>query len=220
MADNDAIEAQGATRPAWADGPLLDALRRGDERVFASLIDQHTAAMLRLAMLYAPTRAIAEEAVQETWLGVVRGVDSFEGRSSLRTWIFRILVNQAKSSGLAERRHVPLAAETEGDADGQPVVDPVRFRGLPRGYWSSPPNYWDELPEDRLLATETFAVVERAVESLPPGQQAVFELRDLQHWTSAEVCEALDLTEGNQRVLLHRARARVRSAIEDYFDAH
>ncbi|MDP9402601.1 MAG: RNA polymerase sigma factor [Actinomycetota bacterium] len=218
MADDEAIAAQGDTPPGSADVSLLDALRRGDERAFESLIDEHTPAMLRLALLYAPTRAIAEEVVQETWLGVVRGLGSFEGRSSLRTWIFRILVNRAKSSGLAERRNVHLSTEAEDDADGGFVVDPARFGGPPRGYWSSPPNQWDELPEDRLLASETLAVVERAVEALPSGQQAVFELRDLRHWTSAEVCEALGLTETNQRVLLHRARARVRNAIEEYFD--
>jgi RNA polymerase sigma-70 factor (ECF subfamily) len=219
VADDEAIETPRKTPPASADGPLLDALRRGDEGAFESIIDEHTPALLRLARLYAPTQAVAEEAVQETWLGVVRGVDSFEGRSSLRTWIFRILVNQAKSSGVAERRHVQLAEEAEGDGEGPSDVDPGRFSGLPRGYWSSPPNYWDELPEDRLLAEETLEVIKRAAKSLSPGQQAVFELRDLQHWTAAEVCEVLGLSEGNQRVLLHRARSRVRSAIEEYFDA-
>lgn len=218
MADDEAIERQGQPRPASLEDALLDGLRRGDEVAFESLIDRHTPAMLRLALFYVPSLAIAEEVVQETWLGVVRGLGSFEGRSSLRTWIFRILINKAKASGVAERRTLPLAAEGDGDAEA-PSVDPSRFRGPPRGYWSSPPNYWDELPEDRLLAGETLAVIQRAMESLPAGQQAVFELRDLQQWTSAEVCEALGLSEGNQRVLLHRARTRVRSAIEEYFDA-
>ncbi len=218
MADDEAIERQGQPRPASLEDALLDGLRRGDEIAFESLIDRHTPAMLRLALFYVPNLAIAEEVVQETWLGVVRGLGSFEGRSSLRTWIFRILINKAKASGVAERRTLPLAAEGDGDAEA-PSVDPSRFRGPPRGYWSSPPNYWDELPEDRLLAGETLAVIQRAMESLPAGQQAVFELRDLQQWTSAEVCKALGLSEGNQRVLLHRARTRVRSAIEEYFDA-
>jgi RNA polymerase sigma-70 factor (ECF subfamily) len=218
MADDEAIERQGQPRPASLEDTLLDGLRSGDEAAFESLIDRHTPAMLRLALFYVPSLAIAEEVVQETWLGVVRGLGSFEGRSSLRTWIFRILINRAKASGVAERRTLPLAAEGDGDAEAH-SVDPSRFRGLPRGYWSSPPNYWDDLPEDRLLAAETLAVIQRAMKSLPAGQQAVFELRDLQQWTSAEVCEALDLSEGNQRVLLHRARARVRSAIEEYFDA-
>ncbi len=218
MADDEAIERQGQPRPASLEDALLDGLRRGDEIAFESLIDRHTPAMLRLALFYVPSLAIAEEVVQETWLGVVRGLGSFEGRSSLRTWIFRILINKAKASGVAERRTLPLAAEGDGDAEA-PSVDPSRFRDPPRGYWSSPPNYWDELPEDRLLAGETLAVIQRAMESLPAGQQAVFELRDLKQWTSAEVCEALGLSEGNQRVLLHRARTRVRSAIEEYFDA-
>ncbi len=218
MADDEAIERQGQPRPALLEDALLDGLRRGDEAAFESLIDRHTPAMLHLALFYVPSLAIAQEVVQETWLGVVRGLGSFEGRSSLRTWIFRILINKAKASGVAERRTLPLAAEGDGDAEA-PSVDPSRFRGPPRGYWSSPPNYWDELPEDRLLAGETLAVIQRAMESLPAGQQAVFELRDLQQWTSAEVCEALGLSEGNQRVLLHRARTRVRSAIEEYFDA-
>lgn len=218
MADDEAIERQGQPRPGSLEDALLDGLRRGDEVAFEALIDRLTPAMLRLALFYAPSLAIAEEVVQETWLGVVRGLGSFEGRSSLRTWILRILINKAKASGVAERRTLPLAAEGDGDAEAS-SVDPSRFRGPPRGYWSSPPNYWDELPEDRLLAGETLAVIQRAMESLPAGQQAVFELRDLQQWTSAEVCEALGLSEGNQRVLLHRARARVRSAIEEYFDA-
>jgi RNA polymerase sigma-70 factor (ECF subfamily) len=219
MGDDDATGAADATREVWGDGPLLDALRRGDDQAFEWLIEQHTPAMLRLALSYTATPASAEEVVQETWLAVVRGIDSFEGRSSLRTWIFRILVNKAKSSGLAERRNVPLSDQDEVIAGDPGTIDPARFRGPPRGYWSSPPSHWDELPEDRLLAGEALAVVGRAVRSLPPAQQAVFELRDLQHWTSGEVCETLGLTEANQRVLLHRARSRLRSAIEEYFDA-
>lgn len=217
--DEEVSKPEGAAGPACPEGPLLDALRRGDERAFEWLIDQQTATMLRLARRYTPSSAIAEEVVQETWLAVVRGLGSFEGRSSLRTWIFRILVNKAKSSGLAERRNAPMYDEGESEWDDGAVADAARLRGPPSGYWSLPPNLWDELPEDRLLASETLAVIERAVERLRPAQQAVFVLRDLQNWTSAEVCETLDLTEANQRVLLHRARARVRSAIEEYFDA-
>ena len=219
MAEDEATPPHAATAPPSAEGSLLDALRGGDERAFASLVDQHTPSMLRLARLYVPTRAIAEEVVQETWLAVVRGLDSFEERSSLRTWIFRILLNKAKSSGVAQRRNLPLDDLDGGEAEGPPVVDSARFAGRPRGYWSSPPNHWDELPEDRLLARETLAVVQRAMESLPRGQQAVFELRDLRHWTAAEVCEALEITAANQRVLLHRARARMRTAVEEYLDA-
>ncbi len=220
VADGEETRSHAATSQASAEGLLVDALRGGDERVFASLIDKHTSAMLRLALLYVPTRAVAEEVVQETWLAVMRGVASFEGRSSLRTWIFRILLNKAKSSGLAERRNLPLDdLDGGGEAEGPPVVDPARFTGLPRGYWSSPPSHWDELPEERLLARETLALVERAMASLPRSQRAVFELRDLQHWTAAEVCEALGITAANQRVLLHRARARMRTSVEEYLDA-
>jgi RNA polymerase sigma-70 factor (ECF subfamily) len=219
VADEEAVEPRPVAPPVPNDGSLLDALRGGDERAFESLIGRHTPAMLRLALVYAPTPAVAEEVVQETWLAVVRGLDSFEGRSSLRTWIFGILVNKAKASGVAERRTVAMSAQAEVDADAPPVVAPARFVGPPRGYWSSPPNHWDELPEDRLLASETLAVVERAVASLPRGQRAVFELRDLEQWSAAEVCEALGLTDANQRVLLHRARARVRTALEEYFGA-
>ncbi len=219
MAEDEATPPHAAKAPPSAEGSLLDTLRGGDERAFASLVDQHTPAMLRLARLYVPTRSIAEEVVQETWLAVVRGLDSFEERSSLRTWIFRILLNKAKSSGVGQRRNLPLDDLDGGEAEGPPVVDPARFAGRPRGYWSSPPNHWDELPEDRLLARETLALVQRAMESLPRGQQAVFELRDLRHWSSGEVCEALGITAANQRVLLHRARARMRTAVEEYLDA-
>ncbi len=219
VADGEPVKAQDATRPALAEVAVLERLRGGDERAFESLIDQHTPAMLRLALLYVPTRAVAEEVVQETWLAVVRGIGSFQARSSLRTWIFRILVNKAKSSGMGEPQNLPLGDEAEGDEAERSVVNPARFSRPPRGYWSSPPNHWDELPEDRLLARETMAFIERAIETLPRGQQAVFKLRDVEHWTSAEVCEALGLTVANQRVLLHRARARMRTAIEEYFDA-
>lgn len=219
MADDEGTRPHAATPPASQERLLVDALRGGDERVFASLVDKHTSAMLRLALLYVPTLAVAEEVVQETWLAVLRGVDSFEERSSLRTWIFRILLNKAKSSGMAERRNLPLDDLDGGDAEGPPVVDPTRFTGLPRGYWSSPPNHWDELPEEQLLARETLALVERAMERLPRGQRAVFELRDLQHWTAAEVCKALGITAANQRVLLHRARGRMRTSVEEYLDA-
>ena len=215
VAEERGPSTEAAPRRGPTPDPIVVAMRQGDERVFASLVDQESPAMLRLASLYAPSRAIAEEVVQETWLAVIGGLDSFEGRSSLRTWIYRILVNRAKSSGTSQRRTVSLLAEAE--AAGPPAVDPARFEGPPLEHWCSPPNKWDELPEGRLLATETLAVIERAMERLPPGQQAVFELRDLRHWTAAEVCDVLELTDGNQRVLLHRARARMRTAIEEYF---
>ena len=165
--------------------------------------------------MYVPSRAVAEEVVQETWLAVIRGIDSFEGRSSLKTWLFRILSNRAKTRGAREARTIAMSA-LAGD---EHAVDPDRF--LPAdhaeapGWWSSYPTAW---PEERLLAGEVRDVIEEAVEDLPEGQRAVIALRDIEGWSSDETCDALGITAGNQRVLLHRARSRVRSALEEYMD--
>ncbi len=171
-------------------------------------------------MLYTPTRAVAEDVVQETWLGVLQGLDRFEGRSSLKTWIFRILTNRAKTRGTRERRSIPFSSFADPSADGpEPAVDPSRFHGeddrWPHG-WASPPTSWDEVPEDRLLSSETLGKVAEAIASLSGAQREVITLRDVEGWTSAEVCNHLGLSETNQRVLLHRARAKVRSALEEY----
>lgn len=176
--------------------------------------------MLRVALGYVRSRAVAEEVVQEAWLGVLNGLDRFEGRSSVKTWVYRILANTAKTRGERESRTVPfLALELAGD--DQPV-DAERFLDAqhPRwpGHWASPPQRWDEIPEQRLLGTETRAELEAAVAGLPPGQRIVLSLRDIEGWSAAEVCEALDLTETNQRVLLHRARSAVRKELEKYLD--
>lgn len=176
--------------------------------------------MLRLARTYVSSTAVAEEVVQEAWLGVVQGIDRFEGRSSLRTWIYRILVNTAKTRGAREGRSVPFAS-LAGD-EGEPSVDPDRF--LPAdhdrfpGHWSSFPPSFDDVPEERLLSGETLDHVRRVIDELPPAQAQVIRLRDVQGWTSQEVCNALELTETNQRVLLHRARTKVRAALERYLD--
>jgi RNA polymerase sigma-70 factor, ECF subfamily len=173
-------------------------------------------------MAYVPSRAVAEEMVQETWLGVMRGLDRFEGRSSLKTWIFRILTNIAISGGSRERRSVPFSALADADDAGGPSVDPDRFLAPDHdrypGHWALAPTRW-ATPEERLLAGETRGVILAAIEQLPPAQRAVIALRDVEGWPSEDVCAALELSEGNQRVLLHRARTRVRSALERYHGA-
>lgn len=181
------------------------------------LVDQLQPAMLRVARMYVSTTAVAEEVVGDAWLGVLRGLQSFEGRSSLRTWIFRILTNIAKTRGQREGRSLPFASLAGDDLDA-PAVDPSRFDPPdgPRGRWSTLPDDWSDIPEERLVGRETLDVVGRAIASLPPMQAEVIRLRDALGWTSEEVRNALDLTETNQRVLLHRARAKVRGALEGY----
>jgi RNA polymerase sigma-70 factor (ECF subfamily) len=204
-----------------ADRRQLELLRAGDEAAFVSLITNHHAAMVRLAMVYVPSRAVAEEVVQETWLGVLQGLDRFEGRSSLKTWIFRILTNRAMTRGQREHRTVPFSALFDAGAEPpEPSVDPTRFRTQAEqwpGHWAQPPQHWD-VPEERLLAGETLAVIGEAIDGLPASQREVIILRDIHSWTSREVCNSLGITETNQRVLLHRARAKVRRRLEQYFD--
>jgi len=200
----------------------LEALRNGDERAFASLVDRYYGSLLRLAMAYVPSRAVAEEVVQETWVGVLEGLSRFEGRSSLKTWIFRILTNRAKTRGQRERRYEPMGLGGDsGDNPEGPPVDPDRF--LKSGYfvdhWVSQPNAWeDETPERLLLSKETRAQIEKAIEALPPTQRQVITLRDIEEVSSQEVCNILDITETNQRVLLHRARSKVRRTLEPYME--
>ena len=200
---------------APSERALVESLRAGDETAFRMLVEELTPAMLRLARLYVSSAAVAEDVVQEAWLGVLRGIDRFEGRSSLKTWIFRILTNTAKTRGVREARSVPfsaLAAEDEG-----PSVDPDRFLGddtrFP-GHWASPPRRWEGA--ESLLALETLAVIEREIAKLPPAQAAVITMRDIEGLDSEEVRNVLDISETNQRVLLHRARSRVRRALEEY----
>ncbi len=201
---------------------LRSALLAGDEAAFAELTRRYHSALLRLAMVYVHNRSVAEEVVQETWLGVLRGIDRFERRSSLKTWIFRILTNKAKTRAERERRTIPFSALGSVERAGEPAVDPARFLDAahPRwpGHWASPPQSWDEIPERRLLAKETLATIDAAIEGLPPVQRQVITLRDVAGCTAAEVCELLELSEVNQRVLLHRARSQVRAALERYLD--
>ena len=177
---------------------------------------EYGAGMLRVAMMYVSSRAVAEEVVQEAWLGVLKGIGRFEGRSSLKTWLFRIVANTAKTRGMRESRSIPFSSLGD-DASDEPTVDPERFLGSGErfpGHWAVPPQAW--APEGRLLSQEALAVIEREIDRLPPAQRAVITMRDVQGFTSEEVCNALDVTETNQRVLLHRARARVRAALEEY----
>ena len=179
------------------------------------------ASLLRLARSYVADRAVAEEVVQETWLGVIRGIEKFEGRSSLKTWIYRILTNTAKKRGVRERRTVPFSALLSAGDSEDGVVDADRFLpdgNLWAGHWASPPSSWSSGPEERLLAGEARELIEATIATLPDSQRQVITLRDVDGWSSEEVCNVLDLSEVNQRVLLHRARAKVRQALEDYFD--
>lgn len=208
--------------PAASDDHLLASLRAGDESAFAELLDRYHAPMLRVAALYVGDRAVAEEVAQETWLGVLRGVGGFEGRSSFKTWLFRILTNQAKRRGAREGRSVPFSALARAEAGGpDPAVEPERF--LPpgdewAGHWASGLYDWQETPEERLVAREAHQVAERAIAGLPPAQREVITLRDVEGWSADEVCRGLELSEANQRVLLHRARSKVRRALELYME--
>jgi RNA polymerase sigma-70 factor (ECF subfamily) len=199
------------------DAQLVRSLRAGDERAFAALVEEHGPTMLRVARLYVRERSVAEEVVQEAWVGLLRGIERFEGRSSLRTWLFRIVTNVAKTRALREARSVPFSALAEAEDEG-PSVPPERFRGLDdrwAGHWASPPAEWAR-PDEALLSAETRGVIARAIEALPQSQREVVTLRDVAGWSAEEVCNALELTETNQRVLLHRARTKVREALDDY----
>jgi len=203
-----------------AEERLLRSLREGEEQAFAELVSTFTPALLRVARIYVRDRAVAEEVVQETWLSVLRGIDRFEGRASFRTWLFRILTNVAKTRAGREGRTVPfsaLARQTEDEES--PSVAPDRFSPATDrwgGHWASPPSQWD-LPESRLLSSELRMRIGEAIESLPATQRTVISLRDVEGWSAEEVCNVLELSETNQRVLLHRARSKVRRELEDYF---
>jgi RNA polymerase sigma-70 factor (ECF subfamily) len=184
---------------------LVEALRNRDEQAFEQLIRMYQSALVRVAQMYVSSRAIAEDVVQESWLAVLNGIDRFEGRSSLKTWIFRIVANRAKTRGQREARSRPFSA-----LESEASVDPGRFV---EGQWSAPPESW---PEERLLGAETLRVIGDAIEALPPSQRAVITLRDVQGWSAEEVRNARELSETNERVLLHRARAKVRAALEAY----
>jgi RNA polymerase sigma-70 factor (ECF subfamily) len=200
---------------------LIEQLRNGNEAAFVSLVDRYATAMLRLAMVYVKTWMVAEEVVQETWMAVLEGLNRFEGRSSLKTWIFHILTNCAKTRAQREGRSIPFSSLPDIDTDhAEAAVELDRF--LPAdhqwaGHWVSFPSNWEEMPEERLLSQETRACLDRAIEALPPSQREIILLRDIEGWTSDETCCVLGISEGNQRVLLHRARSKVRGVLEKYF---
>ena len=200
---------------------LIEQLRNGNEDAFVALIDRYANAMLRLAMVYVRALAVAEEVVQETWVGILEGLGRFEGRSSLKTWLFRILTNRAISRAQREGRSIPFSSLEAIDTDhAEPAVDPGQF--LPAdhrwsGHWVSFPSNWQEMPEERLLSQETRAHLEEAINALPPSQREIIILRDIEGWTSVEICGFLGISEVNQRVLLHRARSKVRTVLEKYF---
>ena len=203
---------------------LLGLLRAGDRNAFAELVDTWSPMLLRVALLHVSTRASAEEVVQDTWLAVIGQLDRFEGRSSLRTWVFRILENQARSRGVRESRAVPWSSAfgDGGAEDGGPTVDPSRFRG-PDDRWpggwtmAGRPTPWDPPPEDAAVAAEVRRELRTALDELPDRQRTVVELRDVHGLTSDEVCNRLGLSPGNQRILLHRGRARLRARLEDVY---
>jgi RNA polymerase sigma-70 factor (ECF subfamily) len=203
------------------DAGLVARLRAGDQVAFAEVVDKWSPVMLRIARTYVASAASAEDAVQDAWLGVVHGLARFEGRSSLRTWVFTILVNRAKTRGAREARIVPWSQLGSDDAGG-PTVDPDRFRGPEDDYpghwtWLGAPQRWDGHPERGVLAGEVMALLEQALETLPPRQRLVVTLRDIQELSAEEACAVLDVTLENQRVLLHRGRAALRTILEDYY---
>ena len=204
--------------PSVEERRLVDALRAGDERAFTKLVQEYGPAMLRVARMFVSSRAVAEEVVQEAWLGVLKGLGRFEGRSSLKTWIFRILTNTAKTRAVREGRSIPFSALASDD-DESGGVEPDRFLGddtrFP-GHWALPPQRWDAAPEGRLLADETLELIEREIAKLPPNQAIVVTMRDVEGFDAEDVRNVLDISETNQRVLLHRARSKLRQALEEY----
>lgn len=216
-------DTDGSTEVAGRDRELAVALLAGDEALFSELVDKWSPAMLRLAQLHVSSRAAAEDVVQEAWIEALKGLHRFEGRSTLRTWVFRILLNLARRRGARDHRMVPFSALSPAEGPSGPsgpTVDPERFQGPGEthpGGWRRFPSPWpDPSPEDALLGAEIREAVTSALGRLPARQRLVMELRDVHGYDPDEVCEMLDLTPGNQRVLLHRARALVRAEIERY----
>lgn len=203
------------------EGALIASLREGNEDAFTALVERYHGAMIRVARGFVRDEATAEEVVQEAWLGVLNGVGTFEGRSSLKSWIFAIVVNRAKSRGTREARSTPFSALAANEATGsEPAVSPERFLDAMAqwpGHWAQPPASWGENPEARVMRTETISQLVRALDELPPAQRTVISLRDVAGHDAATICNTLGITETNMRVLLHRARSKVRGALERYF---
>ena len=214
--ESGASESSGLAAAAERE---LAALRAGDEAAFLALVNRNHRAMVRVALMYVRSRASAEEVVQDTWLGVLKGLHLFAGRSSLKSWILRILVNCAKARGAREGRSVPMSALADSGTEEGPSVPADRFRGDDErypGHWSDPPEPW---PDAQVESSEMVALVREGIEMLPEAQRTVMALRDVDGWDSGEVCELLAISEENQRVLLHRARSKVRAFVEERLGA-
>lgn len=202
------------------EAELIERLKCGDEAAFTWLVDSYSPSLKRLAMSFVAGEAAAEEVVQDTWLAVLTGIDRFEGRSSLKTWLFKILTNRAKTRGAREGRTVAFS-ELESAEPDEPAVSPERF--LPAdhpsfpGHWATPPHAWSAVAEQTVVRNETMGVLRRGLQSLPISQRSVVTLRDVQGLSATEVCAALSVSEANQRVLLHRGRSRLRAILEQYF---
>ncbi|MDX6678832.1 MAG: hypothetical protein QOE31_2884 [Solirubrobacteraceae bacterium] len=208
----DATDRSGDSAGDAVDAALVTALRARDEQAFGGLVRRHHAMLVRLARASVASEGVAEEVAQETWLAVIQGIDGFEGRSSLKTWICAILVNRARSRGAREHRIVPMSSLVGVIDPDRFVADGQRWAGL----WSSAPVPWAAGPAERLLAQETRCAVSRAIDVLPRQQRTVVSLRDIEGWSAAEVCGLLEISEANQRVLLHRGRSKVRQSLEVY----
>jgi len=201
------------------EGALLARLREGDERAFESVVEGFYPSMIAIARGYVRSRAVAEEVVQQAWLGVLKGLDRFEGRSSFRTWVLQIVANIARTRAVREARSVPFSSFELDDAE--PAIEAERFRGADDpfpGHWRSYPTDWRTIPEQQLLSAETVELVKRAIEELPETQRLVITLRDVTGCSADEVCETLGVSAANERVLLHRARTRVRARLERHID--
>jgi len=200
---------------------LIQRLRQREERAFVELVERYYGYLLPLADFYVSNRAVAEEVVQEAWLAVLRGIDRFEERSSFKTWISRIVMNLARTRGVRENRMVPFSDFADDEAGhAEPVVDPDRFRDATDEYpdhWSVAPRPWNSNPESELLTSETMGVLDGAVKTLPEAQRLVLTMRDVNGWSPEEICNALGISETNQRVLLHRARSKVRGILENHY---
>lgn len=196
------------------ESAFIAHLKSGDEKAFAELVDRHHAGLMRMAMIFVSTRAAAEELVQETWVSVIRGIDRFERRSSLKTWIFAIMTNKAKKRAGKDARTVNLSSF--GEHDIERMFDPDEGRFTARSCWQNPPAAWKINPEERVQRNELLGVIARTVEALPPKQKLVFTMRDVQGIDASDISECLEITDSYQRVLLHRARATIRAAIESH----
>jgi RNA polymerase sigma-70 factor, ECF subfamily len=201
----DGVAEDGMAERRLVEQRLVERLQAGDEDAFVTLVRAYQVQMISVALAFVGSRAVAEEVVQETWLGVVRGIDRFAGRSSLKTWLFRIVVNRARTAGAREHRSVPVGR-------AEPPEDPARFSD--DGAWAAPLPHWSDEVDDRVVAATMTASIHQAIATLPSAQRQVVTLRDVQGLSSTEVCDLLDLSEANQRVLLHRGRVAVRRTIE------